>query len=157
VEDLKYPLMVAVQRRARLPVVIQAIFPYDGGGSIPGSVHLLLGLDPELRRVPPRELLTQAFGLTPVEADVASGIVFGKTLAEIAADRGVKIETVRVHLKRSFSKTHTHGQAELTGLLTRLAFLVPQFGASVPRALLPNPAKFVKHRRQFPKPLTKKF
>ncbi len=44
----------------------------------------------------------------------------------IAADRGIKIGTVRAHTKTVFSKTQTRGQAELTGVLTRLAFGVPR-------------------------------
>ena len=44
----------------------------------------------------------------------------------IAADRGIKIGTVRAHTKTVFSKTQTRGQAELTGVLTRLAFVVPR-------------------------------
>jgi DNA-binding CsgD family transcriptional regulator len=47
------------------------------------------------------------------------------TSAKIAADRGIKIGTVRAHLKTVFSKTHTRGQADLTRVLTRLSFLVP--------------------------------
>jgi hypothetical protein len=40
-------------------------------------------------------MLTDMFGLTPTEASVAIGIVGGKQLAEIAADRVVKTGTVR--------------------------------------------------------------
>jgi DNA-binding CsgD family transcriptional regulator len=127
--DPNAPTSVTVQRRSRLPLVIRAARLDQGADWAPGSVSLLLlALDPELRREPSREMLTQAFGLTPVEADIAIGIVAGRTLAQIAGDRGVTIGTVRVLSKRVFSKTYTHGQAELTGLLTRLAFLVPVDG-----------------------------
>ncbi len=70
--------------------------------------------------------MTQAFGLTEAEADVAIGIVSGKSLAEIAAERGIKIGIVRARSKTVFAKTQTRGQAELTGVLTRLAFVVPR-------------------------------
>jgi DNA-binding CsgD family transcriptional regulator len=120
-------MSVVVQRRSRLPLVIRAVRLGEGAQPRPGSASvLLLALDPELRREPSGEILTQAFGLTGAEADVAIGIASGKSLADIAADRGNKIETVRVLSKRVFSKTYTHSQAELTGLLTRIAFLVPQ-------------------------------
>ena len=92
---------------------------------------LLLALDPELGREPPREILTQAFGLTVAEADVAIGIVAGRTLAQIAAARGIKIGTVRAHAKIVFSKTQTRGQAEPTGVLTRLAFVVARTEGNV--------------------------
>jgi DNA-binding CsgD family transcriptional regulator len=117
--DPNAPTSIAIQRRSKLPLVIRAV------RSEPGSAGLLLlALDTELRREPAREMLTQAFGLTPVEADIAIGIGSGRTLAEIAVDRGIKIGTVRAYSKIVFSKTRTRGQVELTGLLTRLAFLV---------------------------------
>jgi DNA-binding CsgD family transcriptional regulator len=123
-KDANPPTSVAVQRRSRLPLVLGAVpldaEPQRAAGS---AMLLLLVLDPELRREPPREILTQAFGLTPAEADTAIGIVAGKTLAQIAVERGVKIGTVRAHSKIVFSKTQTRGQAELTGVLTRLAFV----------------------------------
>jgi len=37
--------------------------------------------------------------------------VAGKSLAQIAADRGIKIGTVRAHTKTVFSKTQTRDQA----------------------------------------------
>jgi DNA-binding CsgD family transcriptional regulator len=121
------PTSVVVQRRSRLPLVMRVVCLDQSRQQSSGSVNLLLlALDPELRREPPREVLVQAFGLTPVEADIAIGVASGKSLAEIATARGTKVGTVRVLSKRIFSKTHTHGQAELTGLLTRLALLVPR-------------------------------
>jgi DNA-binding CsgD family transcriptional regulator len=131
-KDVNLPKSVAVLRRSRLPLVLGAVAldhePQRPAGS---AILLLLVLDPELRREPPREILTQAFGLTPAEADTAIGIASGKTLAQIAAERGVKIGTVRAHSKIVFSKTHTRGQAELTGILTRLAFVIPPADASL--------------------------
>lgn len=82
-----------------------------------------MAFDPERCKPPPPDMLTDVFGLTPAEASVAIGIVGGRHLAEIAADRGVKIGTVRAYSKTVFSKTGMRGQAELAGLLTRLAFL----------------------------------
>ena len=89
---------------------------------------LLVACDPELNPVPPASMLSDMLKLTPAEASVAVGIASGKQLAEIAADRRVKIETVRAHSKSVFSKTQTRGQAELAVLVTRLAFLVPRCG-----------------------------
>jgi hypothetical protein len=70
------------------------------------SAHLLLvSYDPENCQVPPPGMLTDMFGLTPAEASVAIGIVAGKQLAEIAADRGVKTGTVRVYSKTVFANS----------------------------------------------------
>jgi DNA-binding CsgD family transcriptional regulator len=121
------PTSVAVRRPSRLPLVVRTHRLNEYADPVPSSASLLLlVLDPELRPEPPREVLTQTFGLTPAEAEVAIGVVSGRSLSKIASDRGIKIGTVRAHLKTVFSKTHTHGQADLTGVLTRLAFLVPQ-------------------------------
>ncbi len=118
---------MAIQRRSRLPLVLRAVRLGEDVRRTPRAGNLLLlALDAELGREPPRDILTQAFGLTGAEADVAIGIAAGKTLVEIAADRGIKTGTVRSHSKTVFSKTQTRGQAELTGVLTRLAFLVPR-------------------------------
>jgi DNA-binding CsgD family transcriptional regulator len=45
--------------------------------------------------------------------------------SQVAADRDIKIGTVREHLKAVFAKTRTQSQADLTGVLTRLALLAP--------------------------------
>ena len=77
---------------------------------------LLVSYHPESCQVPPADMLSHMFGLTPADASVAIGIVGGRQLAEIAADRGVKTGTVRVHSKTVFAKTRTRGQAELAAL-----------------------------------------
>jgi DNA-binding CsgD family transcriptional regulator len=101
--------------------------------SVRGASLLLVAFDPERRQPPPRDTLTNLFGLTPAEASVAIGIVGGRHLAEIAADRGVKIGTVRAYSKTVFGKTGTRGQAELAALLTRLALLAPHHRGDIGR------------------------
>ena len=68
-------------------------------------------------------LLQQVFGLTKSEARLASGLLCGQSLEEIAAANDVSLGTVRSQIKTVFAKTHTHRQAELVGLLTRLALI----------------------------------
>jgi hypothetical protein len=93
------PMSVTVPRPARLPLIIRTSpleqLPAGEGRS---EWLLLLVLDPELWPEPSHDMLSQAFGLTRAEADVAIGIVSGRPLSKIAADRGVKIGTVRTHL-----------------------------------------------------------
>lgn len=48
--------------------------------------------------------LRQVFGLTPAEALVAHHLLCGKTAEEVAADLGVRLETVRTHIKRTYAK-----------------------------------------------------
>jgi DNA-binding CsgD family transcriptional regulator len=99
-----------------------------------GAGLLLVAFDPEIRQAPGVDMLKQMFALTPTEAEVAIGIANGRRFAEIAADRRVKVETVRTYSKMVFAKTRTRGQAELAALLTRLAFAVPPGEAGVEQA-----------------------
>jgi len=124
-------LSVVIRRRCGPPLVVRLVRLDEGGQRAPGSaMFLLLMLDPQMRQKPAPEILTQAFALTRAESDIAIGIVSGKTLTEIAAARGIKVGTVRTHSKAVFSKTQTRGQAELTRVLTRLAFVAPQTDAT---------------------------
>ena len=65
------------------------------------------------------ESIQSIYGLTPTEALVAASIAEGNTVAECAGQLGHSIHTSRNLLKRAFSKTETHGQAELAALLIK--------------------------------------
>jgi DNA-binding CsgD family transcriptional regulator len=65
------------------------------------------------------EMLQQMYGLTPTEARVASGIVRGRSMEEIAEELEIGISTARSHLKRVFQKTDTHSQTDLVRLVMR--------------------------------------
>ena len=73
--------------------------------------------DPAARTDTPPARLRQRYGLTEMEAEIASRLVGGMALAEIGNDLGITIHTVRGHLKRLFAKTGTHRQAELLRVL----------------------------------------
>jgi DNA-binding CsgD family transcriptional regulator len=62
---------------------------------------------------PPIEQLRAALHLSPAEAALLQGLAEGKNLSEIAEQRQVSINTLRVQLGRLFQKTGTHRQAEL--------------------------------------------
>ncbi len=62
-------------------------------------------------------LLQEQHGLTRAEARVATRLAAGKTVADIAAELGVSVETVRTHLKRAYHKTGVRRQAELVRLV----------------------------------------
>jgi DNA-binding CsgD family transcriptional regulator len=113
-----------VRRHSRLPLAVRIVrLGGEARSDLKGASLLLVGFDPEHCELPPLDMLTDLFGLTPAEAEVAIGVVGGKHLAEIAAGRCVQIGTVRAQSKAVFGKTRTRSQAELAGLLTRLAFL----------------------------------
>jgi DNA-binding CsgD family transcriptional regulator len=67
--------------------------------------------------VPAVELIRSLFDLTPAEAGVARGLGAGRTLDEVAADRGVSRNTIRTQLSSLLQKTGCRRQAELVSLL----------------------------------------
>jgi DNA-binding CsgD family transcriptional regulator len=134
-EDARTAMSVAIPRQCRLPLVLRILrLGGPNARALNSPCVLLLALDPDLWPGPSRDILTLAFGLTRAEAAVAVGIACGETLAEIAASRGLKVGTVRAYSKAVFAKTRTRGQAGLTGVLTRLAFLLPHTEESPPHS-----------------------
>lgn len=65
--------------------------------------------------------LQRRLGLTLAEAKVADRLASGEDLTSIATALHVTRETVRTHLKRTYSKTGTRRQAELVALVLRVA------------------------------------
>jgi len=86
------------------------------------AAGLLILTDPLVRREPSPALLAQAFGFTPAEARLASGLAQGLDLQEISELHRVSVGTLRVQLKSIFAKTQTKRQAQLAVLLARLSF-----------------------------------
>jgi DNA-binding CsgD family transcriptional regulator/PAS domain-containing protein len=81
--------------------------------------HALIVIsDPEARAAPER--LKELFDLSRAEAEVAAALASGRSLDEIAEDRGVAVSTLRVQLKSIYAKTSTNRQAELVSLIVGL-------------------------------------
>ncbi len=79
---------------------------------------------PDVRTECSPDWLRRLYGLTRMEAEVATLVASGMTLGEIADQLDITIHTVRGHLKELFRKTGTHRQAGLVRvLLTGLADL----------------------------------
>jgi DNA-binding NarL/FixJ family response regulator len=57
------------------------------------------------------------FHLSPTQAAVALALHSGQTLEEIAAQRGVRMSTLRTHLSEIFVRTRTENQRDLIRLL----------------------------------------
>jgi DNA-binding CsgD family transcriptional regulator len=93
---------------------------------------ILIIVDPGICREPAGLLLREMFGLTSAETRIATGLLRGLELRDIAAAHKVSEGTVRTQLKSVLSKTGTHRQVELVTLLTSLA-RVPLSTAEVPR------------------------
>ena len=65
----------------------------------------------------PREMISELFGLSPVEADLAIKLAEGASLAEAAGLLNISENTARTYSKRIYSKTGTNRQAELVQLI----------------------------------------
>jgi DNA-binding CsgD family transcriptional regulator len=77
----------------------------------------LLITDPAARVSPPEAALRRLFGLTAMQASVASALVSGLSVDEVAQHLNISRHTVRVHLAQILKKTETSRQAELVRLL----------------------------------------
>ena len=67
--------------------------------------------------VPTDALLRGLFDLSVAEARIAAGLAAGRTLIEVARERGIGITTARTHLAQIFRKTGTRQQGQLVALL----------------------------------------
>lgn len=112
---------VAVPRKGGRPLVAYAM-PVKGAALdiFQPAKALLMLVDPAYHRDRAAPVLREIFGLTAAEAQLAMSLGRGKELAQIAAERGVSLMTLRVQLKSVFEKTETHRQAELVALIAKL-------------------------------------
>jgi len=112
------PTTHIVERDSGKPLSILAVpvnLPEPVFAGDPASV-VFLG-DPEFDSPPDADLLSKLFGFTPAEANVASLMMRGNTVEEIAEKLRISPHTARNHLKRLFSKTNTKRQSELVHML----------------------------------------
>lgn len=67
--------------------------------------------------IPSPDLVTQLFGLTQAETQLATTLASGLSLRDCAAKQGITVGTARHYLNRIFYKTRTGQQSELVSLL----------------------------------------
>ena len=87
---------------------------------LPGSrlVVLLVELEPAVSKP---DLMRVGFGLSLAEADVALSLTRGRTVTQVALERGVSRETVRGQLKGVYRKLGVTSQSQLVRLVDQLA------------------------------------
>jgi DNA-binding CsgD family transcriptional regulator len=85
-----------------------------------GADLLLMVTDPEAPVKFPDELLRTIYEFTPVETEVANGLLMGYTTDEIANLRRVSVGTVRQQLKKMMEKTATARQSDMVRLFMTL-------------------------------------
>lgn len=88
-----------------------------------GSLAMLAIHDTETALHLNLHTLMDTFDLTRTEAELADAVLEGLTIADYAKRKEVSRYTVRNQLSAIMRKTGTHRQAELVGLLTRLAMM----------------------------------
>lgn len=72
-----------------------------------------------------RTMLSQAYGLSSGEANLALALCNGQSIREAAVELGLTLETARNYSKKIYAKTHTRGQVDLVRkLLTSIFALV---------------------------------
>lgn len=115
---------LGLRRIEMRPLILRVVpLPQDMSTIFDGAKLVAVLVDPDNCPEPPPGFLNQVFGLTRREALVATGLMCGDTLHQIADKAGVGIGTVRAQTKAALAKTGTKRQAELVGLLARLAVI----------------------------------
>jgi DNA-binding CsgD family transcriptional regulator len=94
------------------------LFPLDAEEiGLPGYRYLLVLHDPASAPVHSIQALRELYRLTEAETEVLEALAAGKSVEEIAEQRGNAPATVRTQLKALYRKTHTSRQAELLRLV----------------------------------------
>ncbi len=105
--------------RQRITLVVSPLLSGAGSGSSAQGGALVtlhdLSWSPEIKE----DLLQNLFELTDAEVAVASDLLHGQSLSDIAHTSGRSRETVKYHLNSIFRKTRTRRQGELVSLLSR--------------------------------------
>lgn len=117
---------VAITRPDRRPLLVAIVasgIACTHPAECAAIVHVV---DPEQAPQVSIEPTCRLYGLSPVEARLASLLADGISLAGAAKAMHVRPQTARSYLKQIFLKTDTHRQAELVWLLLRSAVRTPQ-------------------------------
>lgn len=129
--ELQSAIHHALHRSGSVASMVSARKPDDGSLSLMvspisrrgESQVLIIAHGPQFDGGARRSRLSSLFRLSSAELELATGLLEGRTLSEIAASRGVAVNTLRVQLRSVLKKTGTSRQAELVALLARLPIL----------------------------------
>lgn len=86
----------------------------------PAAAALVRLVDLEQTLSIPSQRLASVFGLSNAEAALAVDLLEGAQPEDVAAQRGLRISTIRTQMRSIFAKTGTRRQADLVRLLSRL-------------------------------------
>lgn len=105
-------------------VVVPLHVPDEGGEPVQPTAALLLQRSDAPVAVEPRQLVHR-LRLSRAEAEVVAGLMHGDDLPTIAAQRGLKLETIRGYLKSARRKLGCHTQSELVTRGWRAIAVIP--------------------------------
>jgi DNA-binding CsgD family transcriptional regulator len=117
---------VMAVRQANAPPLTVLVAPFRlalPGLATPSAIVFIR--DPN-RPISAAGSLQALFQLTPAEARIAQELANGKSLAEIAASHGARLQTVRKQLKSIFAKTGTNRQAQCVAAILRSVAAIAQ-------------------------------
>jgi DNA-binding CsgD family transcriptional regulator len=118
---------IKVERTSGKPDYILRLSPIRnriiGASGNTETFALVTVLDQESRPMPLGRMLIDLFLLTQAEAQVAIALASGKSPTEIAAERGLKMPTVRTQVRQVLEKLEKRRQADLVTFLVRLGGL----------------------------------
>ena len=121
--------LVRPSGRRSFAAMIGPLLAPPPGTNLREAAAILFITDPEGRQISTTEILEGLYDLTPAEADLLRLLAEGRSLEEVATQRGVTINTARGQLKQVFAKTDTRRQGELVRLvLTGVASLGDEGG-----------------------------
>ena len=98
-----------------IPILEEAMFQFPDSPAV-----VVLICDPAQQRTVSNHSLALVFGLTEAEAKVAGYLVQGMSPVMIANTMGIKVGTVRTHLRAIYKKTGVCGGVEFVVLATQL-------------------------------------
>ncbi|MDB5761548.1 MAG: helix-turn-helix transcriptional regulator [Herminiimonas sp.] len=109
--------VVLLPRTDHMPLMLM-IAPLRMANRSPAQgAALLFAFDPETTPAITADLVRRLFALSEAEAELSIALCCGKTLDDVAGERGTSINTVKSQLKSIFGKTGTKRQADLVSLL----------------------------------------
>lgn len=102
-----------------LTLLVSPLRLVDAGPDVTGLAGVVFVDDPDDPGPVSEALLRDLYGLTPRQAEVASLLAEGHTIAEVGDILGISVNTVKVRLQEVFAKTDTHRQSEISRLFAR--------------------------------------
>ena len=106
--------------RSRQVVHVVPVSDHQNNFGIGPVAVLVLVVEPGERAHLDEELVASALGLTATESQVAVALAMGKSVTEIANEKGQKVSTARFHVKRIHNKLGLTRQMDLIRLVLSL-------------------------------------